>query len=137
MLKRTALLSLCRKHSSSTSKSRLKNFLVNCILLPLIFVGHWILTSNMQTAIKNITMKLIALGENKKLSFHLTSRMFQHTSSKVLVLGKFVKSSEKRSQSLTESARIIRILFLATVHVDKFYDILHLTNSLCCAVVAL
>lgn len=71
MLKRTALLSLCRKHSSSTSKSRLKNFLVNCILLPLIFVGHWILTSNMQTAIKNITMKLIALGENKKIIISL------------------------------------------------------------------
>lgn len=72
MLKRTALLSLCRKHSSSTSKSRLKNFLVNCILLPLIFVGHWILTrSNMQTALKNITMKLIALGENKKIIISL------------------------------------------------------------------
>lgn len=71
MLKRTALLSLCRKHSFSTSKSRLMNFLVNCILLPLIFVGHWILTSNMQTAIKNITMKLIALGENKKIIISL------------------------------------------------------------------
>lgn len=71
MLKRTALLSLCRKHSSSTSKSRWENFLVNCILLPLIFVGHWILTSNMQTALKNITMKLIALGENKKIIISL------------------------------------------------------------------
>lgn len=71
MLKRTALLSLCRKHSFSTSKSRLMNFLVNCILLPLIFVGHWILTSNMQTALKNITMKLIALGENKKIIISL------------------------------------------------------------------
>lgn len=72
MLKRTALLSLCRKHSSNTSKSRLKNFLVNCILLPLIFVGHWILTrSNMPTALKNVTMKLIALGENKKIIISL------------------------------------------------------------------
>lgn len=74
MLNRTALLSLCRKHSSNTSKSRLKNFLVNCILLPLIFVGHWILTSNMQTALKNITMKLIALGENKKIIISLDVR---------------------------------------------------------------